>query len=195
MVAPSSRGTASAETGSLPDNGTRVPRLESGDRLTACEFERRYDAMPGLKKAELIEGITFVASPVTEDHASAHLDLVGWLGTYKAFTPGMAGGTNGTLRLGLKNRPQPDAHLRILETHGGQAQLSEDRYVVGGTELTAEVAASSVSLDLHDKAAVYRRNGVREYLVWRIEDRQVDWSILGGAINCCRPARTGSAAA
>lgn len=178
MVAPSSRGTASAESGPLPATGTRVPRLESGDRLTACEFERRYDAMPGLKKAELIEGVTYVASPVTEDHAGPHMDLVAWLATYKVFTPGVTGGADGTLRLDLKNRPQPDAYLRILETHGGQARLSDDRYVVGGPELTAEVAASSVSHDMHDKAVVYRRNGVREYLVWRIEDRQVDWSLL-----------------
>ncbi|HEX8202244.1 MAG TPA: Uma2 family endonuclease [Isosphaeraceae bacterium] len=155
-----------------------MPRLESGDRLTASEFERRYDAMPELKKAELIEGVTYVASPVTEDHAGPHMDLVVWLGMYKGFTPGVTGGADGTLRLDLKNRPQPDAYLRILDTHGGRARLGEDRYVVGAPELTAEVAASTVSYDVHDKAKVYRRNGVREYLVWRIEDRHVDWSLL-----------------
>lgn len=31
--------------------------LENGDRLTRDEFERRYAAMPHVKKAELIEGI------------------------------------------------------------------------------------------------------------------------------------------
>ena len=34
-----------------------VPELENGDRLTRAEFERRYEAMPDLKKAELIEGV------------------------------------------------------------------------------------------------------------------------------------------
>jgi len=38
-----------------------------------------------------------------------------------------------------------------------------------------EVAASSASYDLHVKREVYRRNGVREYVVWRVYDRQVDW--------------------
>ena len=38
--------------------------LENGDRLTRAEFERRYAAMPRLKKAELIEGIVYVPSPV-----------------------------------------------------------------------------------------------------------------------------------
>ena len=31
--------------------------LEPGDRLSRDEFERRYERMPHLKKAELIEGI------------------------------------------------------------------------------------------------------------------------------------------
>jgi Uma2 family endonuclease len=179
MVVSTSKGTPSAEPDSRPaTTDSRVPRLESGDRLTASEFERRYDAMPELKKAELIEGVVFVGSPVREDHAGPHMALVVWLAIYKGFTPGMTGGADGTLRLDLKNRPQPDAYLRILEAHGGRARLSEDRYVVGGPELTAEIAASTVSYDLHDKAKVYRRNGVREYLVWRVEDRQVDWSHL-----------------
>ena len=38
--------------------------------------------------------------------------------------------------------------------------------------------ARDVSYDLHDKLNVYRRNGVGEYLVWRNEDRAMDWFIL-----------------
>ena len=37
-----------------------------------------------------------------------------------------------------------------------------------------EVAPSSASHDLHDKLNVYRRNGVREYLIWRILDERID---------------------
>ena len=36
-----------------------IPPLESGDRLIRAEFERRYQAMPHVKKAELIEGVVF----------------------------------------------------------------------------------------------------------------------------------------
>ena len=36
-----------------------IPPLESGDRLNRYEFERRYKAMPSLKKAELIEADNF----------------------------------------------------------------------------------------------------------------------------------------
>lgn len=35
----------------------QLPPLESGDRLTRHEFERRYHAMPHLKKAELVAEI------------------------------------------------------------------------------------------------------------------------------------------
>src|SRR5438874_4919250 len=90
-----------------------VPPLENGDRLTAAEFERRYEAMPHLKKAELIEGVVYVGSPVSDDHGAPHFDLVTWLGVYRAFTPGIAGSNEGTIRLDLDSRPQPDAHLRI----------------------------------------------------------------------------------
>lgn len=59
-----------------------VPPLENGDRLSRTEFERRYMAMPKLKKAELIEGIVYMASPLRfEPHAEPHADLMGWLWT------------------------------------------------------------------------------------------------------------------
>ena len=45
--------------------GEAVPPLQQGDRLTRTEFERRYDAVPDLKKAELIEGTVSMPSPVT----------------------------------------------------------------------------------------------------------------------------------
>ena len=44
--------------------GNRIintPPLESGDRLTRQEFEHRYQAMPENLKAELIEGVVYVA--------------------------------------------------------------------------------------------------------------------------------------
>jgi hypothetical protein len=39
-------------------------------------------------------------------------------------------------------------------------------------------ASSSVSYDRHAKLHVYRRNGVREYLVWRVLEREIDWLVL-----------------
>lgn len=156
----------------------RMPPLETGDRLTRPEFERRYAAMPHVKKAELVEGVVYMPSPVSNEHAAPHLYLCGLLSYYLAATPGIDGGDNGTLRLDMDNEPQPDAFLRILAEHGGQARVDEDGYISGAPELAAEVARSSVSIDLHAKLHAYRRNGVREYIVWRIEDQAIDWFVL-----------------
>ncbi len=173
-----------SRTKPLPPADTRErkgvsPPLESGDRLTRHEFERRYDAMPHLKKAELIEGVVYVPSPVRQkDHGKPHSALGGWLFVYQARTPGLETGDNSTVRLDLNNEPQPDCLLFIQAEHGGRVQIDEDGYVNGAPDLVAEVAASSASYDLHDKLEAYRRNGVREYIVWRVYDRQVDWFVL-----------------
>jgi Uma2 family endonuclease len=156
-----------------------IPPLENGDRLARPEFERRYDAMPDLKKAELIEGVVCMPSPVRHGHHSRpHASLMVWLGQYWAATPGVDVGDNGSLRLDLDNEPQPDAYAMLLPEYGGRARIDEDDYVAGAPELVVEVAASSASYDLHDKLHVYRRNGTPEYLVWRVLDDAIDWFVL-----------------
>jgi Uma2 family endonuclease len=156
-----------------------IPPLEPGDRLTRAEFERRYEAMPPGTKAELIEGVVHMPSPVRfQRHGQPHAHLVWWLVHYEMGTPGVATGDNSTTRLDLDNEPQPDAVLLIDPARGGQARISADDYVEAAPEFVAEVAASSVSIDLHTKLHVYRRNGVREYLVWRVLEQQVDWFVL-----------------
>lgn len=156
-----------------------IPRLESGDHLTRAEFERRYEAMPNLKKAELIEGVVYVGSPVRIDvHAQPHGGVLAWLVTYSVATPHTQWGDNATVRLDFDNEPQPDALLRIEEAAGGQSRRSQDGYVEGAPELVVEVAASSASIDRHTKLRVYRRNGVREYLLWQVLDRRVEWFAL-----------------
>ena len=153
-----------------------LPILEGGDRLSRAEFERRYQGMPEVKKAELIEGVVYVASPVRiKHHGEPHGDIVTWLGLYKVATPSVMLGDNTTVRLDGENEPQPDALLRIDEFCGGQSRISEDDYIEGAPELIVEIAASSASYDLHDKLRAYRRNGVREYLVWLTQERIFRW--------------------
>ena len=161
-----------------PDSET-LP-LEPGDHLTRVEFERRYSAMPWLKKAELIKGVVYVPSPVSNDHSSPHFRLIAWLGNYEGTTPGVEGGDNATIRFDDDNEPQPDVLLRLLPECGGRSHIDDEGYVVGPPELVAEVAMSSASYDLHSKLQVYRRQGVREYLVWRVRDAEIDWFRLRG---------------
>src|SRR5438067_5571861 len=100
---------------------SKPPPLEAGDRLTRDEFERRYEAMPHLKKAELIEGEVYMPSPVRwNQHAGPHADLIGWLFFYRAHTPGVRVGDNGSLRLDMENEPQADAAMIIEPAFGGQ---------------------------------------------------------------------------
>jgi Uma2 family endonuclease len=156
-----------------------IPPLENGDRLIRPEFERRYNAMPDVKKAELIEGIVYMASPLRfEPHAEPHADLMGWLWNYKIATPGVRLGDNATVLLDLDNEPQPDAVLLIDNLSGGQSRFSADGYIEGAPELIAEIAASTAAIDLRDKKRAYRRNGVQEYIVWQVFEQKIDWFSL-----------------
>jgi Uma2 family endonuclease len=168
-----------AATSIAPIPQALVQPLESGDRLGAIEFLRRYEAMPDVKKAELIEGKVNMPSPVRLIHAAPDNLIQGWLCTYAARTPGTQAAGNATVRLDPENVPQPDALLRILPECGGRTRLDPAGYLFGPPELIVEVAASSVTIDLHDKLRAFRRAGVREYLVWRALDGQFDWFILG----------------
>lgn len=154
----------------------KLPPLESGDRLTRPEFERRYTADPHIKKAELIEGIVYVASPLRfQQHAEPHSRLHGWLWTYQIATPGLRLGIEPTVRLDLDNEPQPDIVLILDEAVGGQAKLTEDGYLEGVPELVVEIAASSAAIDTGSKKQAYRRNGVLEYIIWQAFENQLEW--------------------
>jgi Uma2 family endonuclease len=163
--------------------------LENGDRLDRDEFERRYLAS-NIKKAELIEGIVHVASPLRfTQHGNPHAEIVTWLGTYQATISGLKVGIEPTVRLDDQNEPQPDA---VLFRIGGNAQIDDDGYITGAPEFIAEIAASNVSYDLHSKKNAYERNGVKEYLVWRSIDREIDWFILeNGKYRLLEPNATG----
>lgn len=156
-----------------------IPPLENGDHLTAVEFERRFDAMPGLKKAELLEGVVYVPSPVSFGrHGEPHTVLIYWLVHYRAHTPGVRSGADSTVRLDRRNVPQPDGLLFIDPACGGLVALDDEGYIRGGPELVGEVSATTASLDMNLKREVYRRFRVQEYLVWRVLDEAIDWFTL-----------------
>ena len=162
--------------------GKGIPPLETGDRLTRSEFERRYAAMPRLKKAELLEGVVYLPMHMGKvRYGVARADLIGWLGSYRTATPGVSAAAHVSLRLDRDNEPQPDAVLTVDQVRGGQSRVSPDDFLEGAPELIAEVVANRAALALHSKLHVYQRNGVREYLVWRVLDQQLDWFVLHGS--------------
>lgn len=154
------------------------PPLCPGDHLSRAEFERRYSAHPEIKKAELIEGVVYMPSPVRfEQHGLIHFMLITWLGEYWAGTLGIQGGDNTTVLLDYENEVQPDAFLRLRAEFGGNSYHTKNDYVAGPPELIVEVMASSAAYDLHTKKQVYSRDGVQEYIAIQVYEQRVDWFI------------------
>ena len=177
VVETVSRPTQAAYPESRPS--LAPPPLHAGDRLSRAEFERRHQAYPEIKKAELVEGVVYMPTPVRfEQHGRPHSDVMTWLGVYRSATPGALAGDNATVRLDFENEVQPDALLRLEPEHGGRSRVTEDDYLEGPPELIVEIAASSAAYDLHDKRRVYARNGVQEYLAVQMYEQRLDWFIL-----------------
>lgn len=153
--------------------------LQPGDQLRATEFRRRYHAMPGVKKAELIEGIVYMPSPVRlSSHAEPHFNLNTWLGYYASATPICVGADNATTRLDIDNEPQPDAILFIRPELGGTVRISQDDYVAGPPEFVAEISSTTVAYDRGPKLRTFLRHQVSEYLIWRVNDDLFEWYAL-----------------
>jgi Uma2 family endonuclease len=159
-----------------PKPSGEPPPLHAGDCLARFEFERRYEAHPEIKKAELIDGVVYMPSPARfPEHAEPHARMVTWLGVYAAATPGVRGGDNATVRLDLGTEVQPDALLRLDPELGGKSRVTADHYLEGPPELVLEIAASSASYDLHVKLRAYQRSGVEEYIAVQMYERRIDW--------------------
>jgi len=186
---------ATREVPSVPAEAasSAEPLLEPGDRLSRDECERRYERMTQVKKAELIEGTVFMPLPVrAQKHAQPHSHLSGWLVLYASETPNVGSFDNPSLRLDLDNEPQPDLVLIKRATSGGRVKISADDYIEGPPELVVEIVASSRAYDLHQKKAVYRRNGVQEYLAWITgEPRVVWWQLAEGEYKEITPGGNG----
>ncbi|MBL8825747.1 MAG: Uma2 family endonuclease [Planctomycetaceae bacterium] len=162
----------------LPRSAQSLPRLEPGDFLSRAEFERRWEQTPSIKRAELIDGVVYMNAAVSVDHSRPHARIARWVMGYEEQALGTLCYLEPSVRLDDQNMPCPDVALCLEPRCGGQSRTSDDRYLVGPPELIVEVANSSVSYDMHQKLDVYRRHGVREYIVWRVYDQAIDWFCL-----------------
>jgi Uma2 family endonuclease len=161
----------------MPLSAPSTSPLLEGDSLTSDEFLRRWDAIPDLKHAELIDGIVYIPSPVRLKHQEFQSFLNGWLNFYAIDTRGCRPGAEGTWLMGENQVPQPDIMLRILPEYGGQSRV-EGLYPAGAPELIVEVAVSSRSRDFGAKKRLYERMGVREYLIAVPREEQLlSWAL------------------
>lgn len=153
-----------------------TPPLRDGDRLTADEFHRRYEAMPRVKDANLVNGVVHMGSPIRIDsHSRPHGLVMAWLGNYSFRLPGVELNGNGTLRIDAENEVEPDAMMILGPATGGNSWVDEQDYRRGAPEFVVEIAASSTRLDTGEKWELYQRIGVREYFLWRVLEEQIDW--------------------
>jgi Uma2 family endonuclease len=157
---------------------TRTPpdpkRLVEGQRLDQPTFHALYEAMPPGTRAELIDGVVFMPSPVGDAHGRAQVPTIVWLSYYAEKTSGLELLDNATMILGWKSEPQPDALLRVLSERGGRTHI-EGGYVSGAPELVAEIAKATRYVDLGPKLDEYERAGVLEYVVRAIDPDELYW--------------------
>ncbi len=185
----SARPLPPPKTAGRRDRRPPLPPLRNGEHLSRTEFERRWDATPGLTHAELIEGLVFVSPPVSDLHGSAHALLFRLLDLYAQAIPAVRARIGTSLRLDLRNEFQPDCLLRVDHPVLGRSRVSADGFLEGAPELVAEIAVSSADYDAHEKRAVYERQGVQEYLLWQGLDARCDWWALQDGVYTPLPAR------
>jgi Uma2 family endonuclease len=154
-----------------------LPPLVAGQRLDQATFHERYEAMPPGTRAELIDGVVFMPSPLGPEHGRAQFPVVVWLSYYEEYTPGVEGLDNTSTALGPKSEPQPDVQLRILPECGGRT-VTDRRFVRGVPELIGEISHATRYTDLGPKLDDYERAGVLEYVVRALEPDEVLWHVL-----------------
>ena len=168
----------------------KSPELTTGMRLDLDEFLARWESLPGLKRAELIEGVVYLPSPVSSEHCRYEHFLSGWLWLYAEATHGCDAGHNGTWTM-LGQSPQPDIFLRITEEFGGQS-IDTGNLLAGAPELVAEICVTSAEIDFGPKLALYRRALVREYItIQPLMPRIVWWDLVAGSYQEIKPDSKG----
>src|SRR5712692_1977608 len=91
--------------------------FEAGDRLGRQEFLARWERMPALRFAELIDGVVYLPSPVSIEHARNDQLLQLWAGLYASRSTVVEALANGTWLMG-ESAPQPDVALRVRPEFG-----------------------------------------------------------------------------
>ena len=170
----------------MPDRTTMKPApstLVEGQRLDQPTFHALYEAMPPGTRAELIDGVVYMPSPLGHAHGRAQVPVIMWLDYYAENTSGVEVLDNATTVLGSKSEAQPDALLRVLPECGGRSR-DEEGYVHGAPELVVEVSKATRYVDLGPKLFEYERAGVQEYLVARSTQTKSSGSARNGASWC-----------
>jgi Uma2 family endonuclease len=97
--------------------------------------------------------------------------MMHWLFVYSDDYPELESCGPCSVFLDGDNEPIPDSMLFRRFTI-----LRDDGWLEGAPDLIVEVAdRESYERESVQKKEAYRRNGVREYIVWRVQDEAIDW--------------------
>ncbi len=163
----------------MADRMTMIPapdRLFEGQRLDQPTFHALYEAMLPGTRAELIDGVVHMPSPVSLEHGESHVTVIVWLAYFAEQSPALRVMDNATTILGWKGETQPDALLRIVHEYGGRT-WNEGGYLHGAPELVVEVSKATRYVDLGPKKADYECAGVLEYVVRAIDPDEIFWFV------------------
>lgn len=122
--------------------------------------------LTGDRKADLIDGVIYMASPDNTDAADLFMWFGGLMEYYVEFKElGKVYGSRVAFRLNDRNSPEPDIAFickrRLHLVHRG--------HVAGAPDLAAEIVSpESVQRDYEAKRDLYQKAGVREY--WIIDE-------------------------
>ena len=152
-------------------------RLITGMRLELDEFLSRWEALPELKNAELIDGIVFVSLPVTLEHGQRANILNWWLSHYVGDKRGCEAASNVTCTM-LGQSPQPDVLLRLTEEHGGQS-IDTGYLLAGAPELVVDICETSFEIEFGPELELYQKAEVRENITIRtLPPPGIVWRVL-----------------
>jgi Uma2 family endonuclease len=140
-------------------------------------FEEFLEIVPDGEKADLLDGVIYMASPDNTDAANVN----SWLGTLifnfvEANDLGKVYFSRVAYRLGSKRGPEPDiGFVPKWES------IRRRGYIDGPPALAVEiVSADSVGRDYVQKRAVYESGGVREYWIIDPDEKQATFLVLRG---------------
>ncbi len=146
--------------------------------------DSRWVGLPGLKRAELIEGVVHVPSPVRADHGYFDHLIAGWLSHYEFMTPGCQGANNSTWLM-FGSAPQPDVFLST-------SPRIEGKFYAGAPELAIEICVTSTEVDFGPKLALYQVAGVQEYITVETLGKRIIWrELLEGSYKPLQPGFDG----
>jgi Uma2 family endonuclease len=151
--------------------------FSAGDHLSREEFLAAWEEMPDLKFAELIDGVVYMPSPLSQQHGVYDQVLQFWVGFYATKCEFVEALTQATTLMSPNSAPQPDLSLRIPPEFGGEGG-EQGGLVTGAPELVVEVAKSSRAYDLGAKLRLYERSGVKEYVAALVREQRLEWRVL-----------------